>query len=160
MVRLLSSALIVVAAALPCACGGKTPPANLTADDAASDVSLRIVSRNSRDVVVYLYTGSRIADDPEDSRPVESAGFNRYATAPRKQTNVAARQRLGMAAGHSTTEFKLPWSRVSGHSQIHLLAERIGDDTEIWSEPVHIAAGGTVVWTLELELGNSTTSVY
>src|SRR5262245_3421479 len=102
---------LALAAAAACSCGGSAPPDTSTADDDEGAVTVRVVSRNSRDVVVYLYTGSRVADEPEDSRRRPAQGFQRFPTAKRKTTNLAARQRLGLASGNATTEFKLPWRR-------------------------------------------------
>lgn len=163
MLRVLS-ALVVVLAVVACS---KTPPDTLLAEEGQSDVAVRIVSHNSRDVVIYLYAGNRSFEEAEHSTsPVgapisdNSGRFAALTGRNNKSSNLAGRHRLGLAGGNSVTEFKIPWARVSGLSRVHLLAERMGDESETWSDPLQLSPGNVVVWTLELKLDHSSVAVY
>jgi hypothetical protein len=158
-------ALVVMLAAL--GCGSRTPPDTLLAEPGQSDISVRVVSHNSRDVVIYLYAGNRSFDEAEHSTspisaPISdnSSRFAELTGRNKKSSSLAGRHRLGLAGGNSVTEFKIPWARVSGLSRVHLLAERMGDESETWSDPLQLSPGNVVVWTLELKLDHSSVAVY
>jgi hypothetical protein len=164
MLRVFSALVLVVAVG---SCGPRPPPENLLEEPGQSDVELRVVSHNSRDVVIYFYAGNRSFDQSEHGgNPLSSSSDpngDRFATltaTTKTSTNLAGRQRLGLAGGNSITEFKIPWQRVSGSSRVHLLAERVGDASEIWSDPLQLTQGSVVVWTLELQLEHSSVAVY
>ena len=122
--------------ALASACGGaqsSTESLDTEIDESGSqagaDVSIQVISHAFRDSNIFLFVGG-------------------------------SRQRLGIAYGNRTTVFTIPWSRFEHVNEVRLLADPIGQHGDvartyfdIGSDRFTVKPGNTVVWTLEVHLG-------
>jgi len=129
--RIESFALVVVLTALAAlaACASQSGSGSLV-DDVATDES------GASDVNVQI-----VSHNPRDVVIYIFLG--------------TSRQRLGLAGGNSTTNFRLPWHQVQGASVAHLLAEQMGDSDRVESDLLQLKPGGRVVWTVEADLSRS-----
>jgi hypothetical protein len=69
-------------------------------------------------------------------------------------------ERLGTAAGVSTTHFSFPYRRIATGGRLRLRAHPIGGGGSFTSEDVVIQPGQSVKWTLESDLKRSSVSVF
>lgn len=70
------------------------------------------------------------------------------------------RHRLGTATGKKTTSFSIPWRRLEGDRDVHLLADPISSEQELSSDSLQVTSGQAVVWTLQPRLTGSSISVF
>jgi hypothetical protein len=131
--RIAISALFLLLA-VPAACGGRSASGDSLTDQIAQE-------EGGKDVTVHI-----VSHNPRDANIYLYLG--------------SSRQRLGLAGGHSTTTFTIPWGRLSSASQVHLRAEVIGDQTRVDSDPLQVTPGGSVVWTLQADLSQSIDMTY
>ena len=68
--------------------------------------------------------------------------------------------RLGLAGANKATSFMVPVRTLGSNSSTRLLADPIGGDHAVVSDPVSVHAGALIVWTLESSLDRSTIAVY
>lgn len=72
-----------------------------------------------------------------------------------------SRQRLGLAAGNSTSYFKVKWNAQLANSfQAILMAERIGDEARAESSNIQLVAGARIVWTINGHFNEGGLEVY
>jgi hypothetical protein len=71
-----------------------------------------------------------------------------------------ARQRLGTATGHGTSDFEVPWRRVASSSRVRLLAYSIGTGRWASSGALQLRPGSKVQWTLQPGLSGNSLAVY
>jgi len=70
------------------------------------------------------------------------------------------RHRLGTATGKKTSSFSIPWRRLEGDRDVHLLADPISSEQALTSDSLQVTPGQSVVWTLQPQLVGSSISVF
>lgn len=68
--------------------------------------------------------------------------------------------RLGLAAGHGTTAFLIPWQRLAASGTVRLVGDLLGSPDRIGTELLLVRSGSLVVWTIESSLDQSNAAVY
>jgi hypothetical protein len=118
-------------------CGGGLKPSAVTADSSSEEASSQ-----ANDVSVEVV-----------SQAFRDA--NVYLTIG------GSRQRLGLAAGNSTSYFKVKWNaQLANAVQVNLAAERIGDTARAESSTIQLMAGARIVWTINGHFSESGLEVY
>lgn len=112
------------------ACGGNQASESDDVSPTAGEVAVKVVSHYWSDVTVSVARGG------------------------------GTWTRLGLAGANKATSFMVPVRTLGSNSSTRLLADPIGGDHSVVSEPVSVHAGALVVWTLESSLDRSTIAVY
>jgi len=95
---------------------------------------------------------SSAAPAPTDSADVVVQVINnRFNDATVVAELGGRRARLGLATGHQTSTFRIPWKRTGGVDDLRLLIDPIGGGRRITSSRMSIQPGTTVSWTLQPE---------
>ncbi len=151
MTRILTSLVVVLVAVTVAAGCGPRPSDRIDTSGGPEDVSLKVISHNFSNVVVYLYLG-------ESRHRLGIAGGNSVTdfTIPWRQVSGNRAVRLfceAIGAGPAFT------SRIT-QEQHEDLRDHGQAEGQVTSDTLQLTPGARVVWTLEARLDQSMASVY
>jgi len=69
-------------------------------------------------------------------------------------------ERLGMATAAGTVNFPVPWRKFETAGTVRLRADPANGGEPVYTENLLLAPGKLVVWTLQLQLEQSSVAVY
>lgn len=165
MSRIVTSSLFVLLT-LGAACGPKPAPEDLTASENEEDISVRIVSHNFNNVVIFLYVG-------ESRQRLGIAGGNSTTDFTIPWRRVASNRKvrlfgemIGASRVHRITgnpEQPVMMARPPSLDQQEQMRDQglaTNENGEITSDSLQLNPGARVVWTIEARLDQSMVAVF